>query len=56
MKPVSGVGKPIEYNPLNDGRWSSRMVNLLEETIKAMYLDVTEGKHYSLYFPRVNFI
>jgi len=41
------VGKPIAYNPLNDARKERfRMVNLLEETIKAMYKQVTAD--YSL--------
>lgn len=39
------VGKPIEYNPLNDAKLERyRMVNLLEETIKAMYRDVLENQ------------
>lgn len=39
------VGKPIAYNPLNDAKVERlRMVNLLEETIKAMYLEVTENQ------------
>jgi len=38
------VGKPIEYNPLNEAKMERfRMVNLLEETVKAMHLEVTEG-------------
>lgn len=39
------VGKPIEYNPFNDAKKERfRMVNLLEETIKAMHAEVTEGE------------
>ena len=39
------VGKPIEYNPLNEAKVErSRMVNLLEDTIKAMYLEVIESQ------------
>jgi len=38
------VGKPIEYNPLNEAKMERfRMVNLLDETVKAMHLEVTEG-------------
>jgi hypothetical protein len=36
------VGKPIAYNPLNEAESErSRLVNLQEETIKAMYAEVT---------------
>jgi len=36
------VGKPIAYNPLMDAKLERfRMVSLLEETIKAMYLEAT---------------
>jgi len=39
------VGKPIAYNPLNNARLERlRMVNLLEDTIKAMHLEVTENE------------
>jgi hypothetical protein len=36
------VGKPIAFNPFNEARKERyRMVNLLEETIKEMYIEVT---------------
>jgi 1-acyl-sn-glycerol-3-phosphate acyltransferase len=39
------VGKPMAYNPLNDARMERiRMVNLLEDTIKAIHLEVTESQ------------
>jgi 1-acyl-sn-glycerol-3-phosphate acyltransferase len=38
------VGKPIAYNPLNDAKVERlRMVSVLAETIKAMYLEATEN-------------
>ena len=39
------VGKSIEYNPLNDPKLERyRMVNLLEDTIKAMHLETTNNQ------------
>ena len=39
------VGKPIAYNPLNAPKVERlRMVNLLEETIKAMHLEITQNE------------
>lgn len=39
------VGQPIQYNPLNEPKTERfRMVNLLEATIKAMHLEVTESR------------
>lgn len=39
------VGKPITYNPLNEARVERlRMVNLLEQTIKAMHREATENQ------------
>ena len=39
------VGKPILYNPLNDAKLERvRMVNILETTIKAMHLEITESE------------
>ncbi len=39
------VGKPIEYNPLNESKLERlRMVSTLEETIKMMHLEATENQ------------
>jgi 1-acyl-sn-glycerol-3-phosphate acyltransferase len=47
------VGKPIAYNPLNDARLERfRMVSLLEETIKSMYLEVSENESTEPFFFR----
>ncbi|MGE5124565.1 MAG: lysophospholipid acyltransferase family protein [Acidobacteriaceae bacterium] len=47
------VGKPIEYNPLNEARMERyRMVNLLEKTIKAMHLEVTQSEALEPLFSR----
>jgi hypothetical protein len=48
------VGKAIAYNPLNDAKVERlRMVNLLEETIKAMHLEVTQNEAMeSMFFRR----
>jgi 1-acyl-sn-glycerol-3-phosphate acyltransferase len=49
------VGKPIEYNPLNDAKMERfRMVNLLEDTIKAIHLEVTENEAVQPLFFRKN--
>jgi hypothetical protein len=48
------VGKPIAYNPLNDAKVERlRMVSVLEGTIKAMHLEVTENETaQSMFFRR----
>jgi 1-acyl-sn-glycerol-3-phosphate acyltransferase len=48
------VGKPIAYNPLNDAKLERfRMVNLLEDTIKAMHIEITENQAVeSIFFRR----
>jgi len=48
------VGKPMAYNPLNDAKVERlRMVYLLEETIKAMHLEVTQNESIEpLFFRR----
>jgi hypothetical protein len=39
------VGKPIAYNPLNDAKVERlRMVTILEDTIKAMHLEITQNE------------
>jgi 1-acyl-sn-glycerol-3-phosphate acyltransferase len=39
------IGKPIEYNPLNNPKMERfRMVNLLEESIKSMHMEVTQNQ------------
>ncbi|MFZ2097226.1 MAG: hypothetical protein WAV05_11380 [Anaerolineales bacterium] len=39
------VGKPIAYNPANESKLERvRMMHLLEETIKAMHLEITESE------------
>ena len=39
------VGMPIAYNPLNEARAERfRLVNLLEQSIKGMYLQVSEDQ------------
>jgi hypothetical protein len=39
------VGKPIEYNPLNDPKLERfRLVHLLEDSIKAMHLEATNNQ------------
>ncbi len=49
------VGKPITYNPLNDAKMERfRMVNLLEDTIKAMHLEITENEAVQPIFFRRN--
>ncbi len=47
------VGKPIAYNPLNDAKVERlRMASVLEGTIKAMYLEVTENEAVQAMFFR----
>lgn len=48
------IGKPIEYNHLNNARMERfRMVYLLEEVVKTMYLEATENPvEYPLYSKR----
>ncbi len=49
------VGKPIAYNPLNDAKMERfRMVNLLEDAIKATHLEVTENEAVQPIFFRRN--